>query len=154
MDAGTLDSIPQISDAPQIFPQGKFWLVNTEEGLSAVHSSCTHLECLFNWNNQEGEFICPCHGSRFNKSGKVINGPATRDLDRFPVQVVDGEGNILRQTNAETGAPLAIDDLIAQLKEQQQAEQQGNEQDQSAPTKKVILLRVNTGNKIKAPAAS
>jgi Rieske Fe-S protein len=34
------------------------------------------------WNNAEKTWDCPCHGSRFNINGKVLNAPAVRDLER------------------------------------------------------------------------
>jgi glycine/D-amino acid oxidase-like deaminating enzyme len=45
--------------------------------LSAV---CPHLGCIVHWNDAESSWDCPCHGSRFDKLGKVINGPANIDL--------------------------------------------------------------------------
>jgi len=41
---------------------------------------CTHLACVVHWNPAERTFDCPCHGSRFDCAGKVINGPANSDL--------------------------------------------------------------------------
>ena len=42
---------------------------------------CTHLKCIVEWNGAEKSWDCPCHGSRFDPYGKVLNGPAISDLE-------------------------------------------------------------------------
>lgn len=52
-----------------------------EEGvLHERQAICTHLGCVVAWNSTEQSWDCPCHGSRFDKLGHVINGPANSDL--------------------------------------------------------------------------
>jgi glycine/D-amino acid oxidase-like deaminating enzyme/nitrite reductase/ring-hydroxylating ferredoxin subunit len=46
----------------------------------AVSVTCTHMGCAVSWNSAEATWDCPCHGSRFNYKGQVINGPAVEDL--------------------------------------------------------------------------
>ncbi len=51
--------------------------------LHAVSARCTHLGCLVAFNNAERSWDCPCHGSRFDVDGQVIQGPAVRPLRRI-----------------------------------------------------------------------
>ncbi|HKG36522.1 MAG TPA: FAD-dependent oxidoreductase [Solirubrobacterales bacterium] len=50
--------------------------------LHAVSPTCTHLACRVRFNDAEHTWDCPCHGSRFAPDGSVLQGPATRPLER------------------------------------------------------------------------
>ena len=50
--------------------------------LTVLSPTCTHLYCHVRWNGAERTWDCPCHGSRFATDGKVIEGPAVKDLPR------------------------------------------------------------------------
>ena len=45
-------------------------------------AACTHLKCIVAWNSAERSWDCPCHGSRFDPYGKVLNGPAVTELEK------------------------------------------------------------------------
>jgi glycine/D-amino acid oxidase-like deaminating enzyme/nitrite reductase/ring-hydroxylating ferredoxin subunit len=52
-----------------------------EEGeVHAVSARCTHLGCIVSWNSAERSWDCPCHGSRFDVDGRVLQGPAVKPL--------------------------------------------------------------------------
>lgn len=51
--------------------------------LHEMSAVCNHLGCIVHWNAAETTWDCPCHGSRFDKYGKVFNGPANQNLTRI-----------------------------------------------------------------------
>jgi glycine/D-amino acid oxidase-like deaminating enzyme/nitrite reductase/ring-hydroxylating ferredoxin subunit len=51
----------------------------------AVSNICTHMGCRLNWNNAETSWDCPCHGSRFDIDGSVLDGPAVTPLSQVHV---------------------------------------------------------------------
>lgn len=49
-------------------------------GIHERSAVCTHLYCIVAWNSTERTWDCPCHGSRYDPYGRVVNGPAIADL--------------------------------------------------------------------------
>lgn len=65
------------------------FIFSDDNGLFAISAICTHLGCIV--YATEAGFQCPCHGSKYNQTGKVIGGPAPRPLEWFEIsQEVDG----------------------------------------------------------------
>lgn len=59
----------------------KFAVYRDEAGALHERSAiCPHLGCLVKWNSTEKTWDCPCHGSRFDLQGQVLNGPAKTEL--------------------------------------------------------------------------
>ncbi|MES2375966.1 MAG: FAD-dependent oxidoreductase [Bacteroidota bacterium] len=52
-----------------------------DEGtIHALSPVCTHAGCIVNWNGEEKSWDCPCHGARYDIKGRVLTGPATKNL--------------------------------------------------------------------------
>jgi len=70
-------------DSGAIVRQGLEKLAVYRDENGALHerlAACPHLGCIVQWNPGEKTWDCPCHGSRFDATGHVINGPANQDL--------------------------------------------------------------------------
>lgn len=67
------------------------WAVKQPNGEVTVFSPmCTHLGCGYHWDGAAQQFKCPCHGSVFDVTGRVVAGPAPRPLDVLPSKVDNG----------------------------------------------------------------
>jgi cytochrome b6-f complex iron-sulfur subunit len=62
---------------------GTFLVARTSDSaFSAIDAICTHEGCTVN-GADGSEYVCPCHGSRYDRSGHVIHGPATASLRQY-----------------------------------------------------------------------
>ncbi|BCR04143.1 cytochrome b6 [Desulfuromonas versatilis] len=52
---------------------------------AAFSAVCPHLGCIIKWQQDKGEFLCPCHAGRFSADGKVLGGPPPKPLESIPV---------------------------------------------------------------------
>jgi len=70
-------------------PQSGIYLVNGAKGFYALGAICTHLGCLTAWKPELDMIACPCHGSRFNRDGVKIAGPAPQPLPWLKVWLAE-----------------------------------------------------------------
>ncbi|MBW2368255.1 MAG: Rieske (2Fe-2S) protein [Deltaproteobacteria bacterium] len=102
--AGAVDSYAP--ESVTAFQRGRFYLARlTDGGFIALSMACTHLGCTVPWVADEKRFICPCHASCFDIRGAVIQSPAARALDYFPVTIVNGIVHV------DTGKPMKRSDF-------------------------------------------
>jgi cytochrome b6-f complex iron-sulfur subunit len=67
------------------------FIVNNGKDLFALSPVCSHLGCLVTWNRAKGQFLCPCHGGRYDIEGRVISGPPPAPLTRLPMKIEGGK---------------------------------------------------------------
>jgi cytochrome b6-f complex iron-sulfur subunit len=71
-----------------VFLQERLALMREGDTIFALDLVCTHLGCTVTVTGSG--LSCPCHGSRFDRQGRVLNGPADRHLGRLKVEEHDG----------------------------------------------------------------
>jgi glycine/D-amino acid oxidase-like deaminating enzyme/nitrite reductase/ring-hydroxylating ferredoxin subunit len=80
-EVGSPDEIPPDSGAVVRHGITKVAVYRDEHGALHERSAvCPHLGCIVDWNQVERTWDCPCHGSRFDRFGRTLNGPAITDL--------------------------------------------------------------------------
>lgn len=104
IDVGELDLLPMKAAEEVVFRRNRVdgwkvtaekstaWLVKIgEKDVIAFSPQCTHLGCVYSYDDKKSEFVCPCHTSAFSLEGKVLMGPAPRPLDRYSVKIENGK---------------------------------------------------------------
>jgi len=67
----------------------RVFIVVSAEGPRVLSATCSHLGCLVNYSKEKREFVCPCHGGRYDLTGKNIAGPPPSPLSRLPIRIQD-----------------------------------------------------------------
>jgi len=74
----------------------------------ALNAVCTHLGCVVPWNRAANKFMCPCHGSQYDETGKVVRGPAPLSLALAHLDIDEKDQVVLSpwtETDFRTGIP-------------------------------------------------
>jgi glycine/D-amino acid oxidase-like deaminating enzyme/nitrite reductase/ring-hydroxylating ferredoxin subunit len=80
-DVRNADDIPPDSGAVLAEGLSRIAAYRAPDGtLHRMSAVCVHLGCIVTWNSTERTWDCPCHGSRYDRFGTVINGPANSNL--------------------------------------------------------------------------
>ena len=94
---GDVDSVEDIKPgAGAIIRRGAWKIAAYRDESGRVHERsaiCRHLGCVVDWNTLERTWDCPCHGSRYDAFGKVIQGPANSDLPEAEIEEVSAKSN-------------------------------------------------------------
>lgn len=90
--------------APVYVEDAGVFVLRDVKGMRALSATCTHLGCTVRTDRENGGFVCPCHGSRYDAEGKVVAGPAPASLPFVRVDQ-DRRGRLV----VDLGAPVDAD---------------------------------------------
>ena len=89
-----VDDLPRIGVKQVEFPfrglTHKAFVVRRDKDLFVLSPVCSHMGCYVNWNFVENEFLCPCHGGRYDMTGRVTGGPPPKPPTRLPHFIKNG----------------------------------------------------------------
>jgi len=72
-------------------------IIRTETGeVKAFSASCTHLDCIVQYDPASKAIICACHNGKYDLSGKVVSGPPPRPLEEFTVNIKGDDITVTR----------------------------------------------------------
>lgn len=107
VNAGKPDRYP--ADSVTLDPVTAIYVIRSAQGFYALNAICTHLGCLTAWKPEADMIACPCHGSKFQRDGTKIAGPAPRPLMRLKVWLSDdGDLMVDRSTEVSSKEVLAV----------------------------------------------
>lgn len=71
--------------------KARVFIVSSPDRLTVLSAVCSHLGCLVNYRKESREFVCPCHGGKYDIAGKNVAGPPPIPLTAYPVEVRNGK---------------------------------------------------------------
>ena len=89
-DLGSVGDYPRGSRV--VFLRIPAVLIHNDDGFLALSLVCTHLGCTV--EHKDGEYECPCHGSKYDGKGFVTRGPSSTPLKKLHVEVNE-TGNVI-----------------------------------------------------------
>ena len=89
-DLGPVDQLPK--NAIFTVSKANAAIIATENSYTAISLVCPHLGCIVELF--EGEFICPCHNSRFTTQGELLKGPSVEPLRKLKLEITE-DGHLL-----------------------------------------------------------
>ncbi len=79
----------ELKDGVTYLKKVGYYIYKDKKDISVYDAHCTHMGCIINFSSKKDIFECPCHKSRFTKKGKLLRGPAKRDLDTIAFKIKD-----------------------------------------------------------------
>jgi menaquinol-cytochrome c reductase iron-sulfur subunit len=81
------------------FPEGDWsdrseehavYVVREGDQVIPLGNTCTHMQCAVRWQEDIGQFLCPCHGGLYTVTGRNVGGPPPKPLPRYVHRIQDG----------------------------------------------------------------
>jgi menaquinol-cytochrome c reductase iron-sulfur subunit len=100
----------QFNEGPSYLDDKRIFIFREKNTFHAVSAACTHLGCTVKMQrlnqpkkvtvrgrvfDEQAEFACPCHGSKYYGDGTNYSGPAPRPLDHFKLELSPDDGQLL-----------------------------------------------------------
>jgi cytochrome b6-f complex iron-sulfur subunit len=108
---GTLD---QFGEGARFIEDKRVFIFREKNTLHCISATCTHLGCTVKMQrlnqpkevssrgreiNEQVEFACPCHGSKYYGDGTNYDGPAPRPLDHYKLEIAPEDGQLVVDTS-------------------------------------------------------
>lgn len=113
----------QYSEGVSFLEERRIYLFKEGQSFHAISGVCTHLGCTVKYApfsaekeitvksktyNSKGEFLCPCHGSRFRDNGTNYAGPAPRPLEKYALEISPEDGQLVVNMKNEVDSDFRL----------------------------------------------